>query len=117
MRDKSSSLVETLEFSQAFHSSPIAIHNFLCDIFLHNLAVLDNREHNPLLCIGDIQLRSLISWIKNKINRDVHAKSYRELEEEIPLYLRPKDRDPKTCYYDWLKNLSIRYNKPCNLSL
>ena len=100
MRDKSSSLVEPLDFSQAFHSPPVAIHNFLCELLLYNFAVPNNREWNPLLYVGDIKLRALMTWVQNKISREIQAKSYRELEEEIPLYLRYEARDPKTFYYD-----------------
>lgn len=39
----------------------------------------------------------------NEVSRETQAKSYRELEEEISLYLRPKARDPNTYYYEWLK--------------
>ena len=34
---------------------------------------------------------------------------YRDLEYEIPLFLRPKAKDAKTMYYEWLK---ISYSKP-----
>ena len=63
----------------------------------------NNREWNPLLYIGGIHLRSLVSWIQSKVHREVHVKSYRELEEENTLFLMLEARDPKTHYYDWTK--------------
>lgn len=109
MRDRSPLLNEPLDFSQDFHSSHAAIQNLLCELFLHNLEVPNDRVCNPLLYVGDIQLRALMSWIQNEISWESQAKVYRELEEEIPLYLRLEAKDPKTYYYVWLKIAPLDY--------
>lgn len=43
MQDRTPVLQEPLEFSQAFNNSHVAIKNFLCEIFLHNLAIPNDR--------------------------------------------------------------------------
>lgn len=97
------------EFFQAFDAAPIAIRNFLYKLFLDNLVVIDNRDWISLPYMGDIQLRALISWIQNEISRENQAHQYRELEYEMPLFLKPKPKDAITVYYEWLK---IAYSKP-----
>ena len=46
---------------------------------------LENRAYNYLLYVENIQLRALMPWIQNEISIEVQAKSYRELEDEIPM--------------------------------
>ena len=52
--------------------------NLLYELFLHNLAVPDNRDWNPLPYVGDIQLRALMSWIQNEISRENQVHQYRD---------------------------------------
>ena len=63
MQGKSLTLNTPQEFFQDLHNIPIAIKIFLCELFLHNLVVLDDRDWKLLLYVGDIQLRELMSWI------------------------------------------------------
>ena len=52
-----------------------------------------------------------MSWIQNEISREHQAKSYRDMEHEIPLFLRHEAKDPQTYYYDWLKMASLEIEK------
>ena len=49
------------EFFQSFHTAPVANKNFLCELFLHNLVVPNDRDWNPLIYVGVIQLTTLMS--------------------------------------------------------
>lgn len=68
MQDRTPSLKEPTQFFCAFHNSLVTIKNLLCELYLHNLAVLDDRVWNPLCYVGDIQLRVFMSQIQNEIS-------------------------------------------------
>ena len=56
MQDKNIALNIPQEFFHAFHTSPKVIKIFLYELLLHNLVVPNNKDWNPLLYVGDIQL-------------------------------------------------------------
>lgn len=103
MQGKCLTLNTPHEFFQSFHTTPVAIKNLLCELFLYNLVVTVDRDWNPLPYVGDIQLWALMSQIQNEVSRGNQAQKYRELEYEIPLFLRLEANDAKTLYYDQLK--------------
>lgn len=56
------------EFYQMYQSSHEATKNFLCEFYLHNYAVPNDNDWNPLLYIDDIHIRAPMSWIQNENN-------------------------------------------------
>ena len=57
-----SSLNTSHEFYYVFQKSPIVITNLLCELYMHNLVVLDDRDSIPLMYVGDIQIREFMTW-------------------------------------------------------
>ena len=51
------------EFYATFKSVPMALQNLLCELYVHNLAVTDDKEYNSLLYVGDAQFRVVMSLI------------------------------------------------------
>lgn len=94
VRDLSPSLDTPKEFYNVYQNSPTTIKNLLCEFYLHNYVVTSDNEWNPLLYIGDIQLKALISWTQNEISMGAHAKTYRNLEFDCPLPLRAEAKNP-----------------------
>ena len=94
------------EFYFAFQSSLVATKNLLCELHLHNHAIPNDKEWNPLLYVGDIQL-AYMSWVQNELNRENQARPYRHEEVDIPLPIRPEARDVCHYYYDWPKITKI----------
>lgn len=68
VRELSPSFETTQEFYHAYQNFPATIKNLLCELYLHNYVVSYDTEWNPLLYIGDIHLKALMSWIQNEIN-------------------------------------------------
>lgn len=54
------------EFYQMYQSSLATTKNLLCEFYLHNYPAPNDNDWNPLLYIGDIHIRSLMSWIQNE---------------------------------------------------
>ena len=78
----------------------MAFQNLLCELYVHNLAIIDDKECNSLLYVGDVQFREVRSWIQNEINHETQAIPYREKEMVEPLYIWPKVQDTRRTYYD-----------------
>ena len=90
IRGLNPSLNTPQEFYAAFKSVPMALQNILCELYVHNLAVPNNKDWNSLLYVGDVQFRAIMSWMQNKISRESQAAPYREKEILEPLYIRPE---------------------------
>lgn len=100
IRDLSHSLDTLEEFYNAHQTSPTTVKNFFYEFYLHNYVVTSDNEWNPLLCIGGIHIKEIMSWVQNEIILGTQAKAYRNLEFDCPLPLRAKAKDPRLLYYD-----------------
>lgn len=78
------------DFYATFQSVPMPLQNFLCELYDHNFSVLDNRDWNSLLYVGDVQFRVVMSWIQNEISHETQAALYRQKEMLEPLNIRPE---------------------------
>jgi hypothetical protein len=90
------------ELYAVFQSVPMALQNLLCELYVHNFAIPDNRDWNSLLYVGDVQFRAVMSWIQNEISRETQAAPYREKEMLEPLNIRPEVQNTRRTFYDWL---------------
>ena len=70
---------------------------------MHNFIIPHEIEWNPLLYIGDVHLRSLMSWTHNETNYDRKLDTYRDLEKFEPLPLRAESHKPYELLRDWFK--------------
>lgn len=77
----------------------------ICEFYLHNYVVASDSEWNPLLYIGDIHIKALMSWIQNEISMGAQAKAYKDFEFDCPLALRKEEKEPRVLYYEWHKLL------------
>lgn len=57
------------EFYHAFEQSTTIVKNLLCELYMYNLVVLDDRDWNPLMFVGEIKVREFMSWDKNEITK------------------------------------------------
>ena len=51
---------------------------------MHNFVIPTETQWNPLLYIGDIHLRALMSWMHNEANYDRQLNNYRDDERTEP---------------------------------
>lgn len=52
--------------------------------------------------VGDIQLKALMSFIKNELSREEKVRHYRGEEMTMIFLLRLEAKDPRTYCMDWL---------------
>lgn len=58
------------EFYGLYQTLPSWQQNLLCELYVHNFIIPIETQWNPLLYIGDIHLRALMSWMHNEANYD-----------------------------------------------
>ena len=80
----------------------MALQNLLCELYVHNLAVPNNKDWNSLLYVGDVQFRAIMSWMQNKIIQESQAAPYREKEMLEPLYIHLEVQNTHRVFFDWL---------------
>ena len=64
----------------------------LYELYIHNFIIPIENQWNPLLYIGDIHLRALMSWMHNEANYDRQLNNYRDEEIIEPMPLRAKSK-------------------------
>lgn len=82
------------EFYDAYQVAPNWLRNSLCEFYLHGFLIPFEIEWNPLLYIGDIHLRSFMSWAENEANYGRQWETYEEAERNESVPLRPQSSDP-----------------------
>ena len=70
---------------------------------MHNFIIPRETQWNPLLYIGDIHLRDLISWMYNEANYERQLNNYRDKERTKPLSLRAESDKPEEILRDWFR--------------
>ena len=55
----------------------MTLQTLLCELYVHNLAILDNTTWNSLMYVGDVQFRAVMSWVQNEISQEAQAGPYR----------------------------------------
>ena len=91
------------DFYNVYQTFPSWQKNLLCELYLHYFIIPHEIEWNPLLYIGDIHLRVLMSWMYNKTNYDRQLNAYRDLEKSEPLPLWDESRTPDDLLRDWFR--------------
>lgn len=87
--------IETADkFYDAYEVAPNWLKNSMCELYLHGYLIPIETEWNPLLYIGDIHLRALMSWVANKVNYGRQLETYEEAERDEPILLRAESSDP-----------------------
>lgn len=90
------------EFYDAYQVAPNWLRNSLCEFYLHGFIIPSETKWNPLLYIGNIHLRSLMSWAANEANYGRQLEAYEEAERDEPIPLHPESSDPYTMLKTWL---------------
>lgn len=54
-------------FIETFAATSVNEHKLLCELYLHNEAMPEDRKFNLILVAGDIQIRALVSFMANQL--------------------------------------------------
>lgn len=78
---------------------------------MHNFIIPKETQWNPLLYIGDIDIRALMSWMQNEANYDRQLDNYRDQERIETLPLRAESNTLEEILRDWLRLTYEHINK------
>jgi len=89
--------VITLEqFIETFAEAPKNDQNLLCELYLHNEAMSEDRKMNILPLVGDIQLRAFISFLANQLTWKNAFISAQHNEQNCLLWIRDEPQNVAT---------------------
>jgi hypothetical protein len=83
-------------FVSCFKEQEDGIQYFLCELYLHNFILGENRKENPNPFIGDIQFQTFLSFAKNQTRWAKAHKVFMKRENGLDLWIRgepPKSFD------------------------
>jgi hypothetical protein len=93
-------------FVRTFAEASIIDHHLLCKVYLHNEAILENRQLNLNPLVGDIQIQALTSFLNNQITWHNDFLDAKHNEDNRLLWIRPEPQNAATFvaeYYQFLK--------------
>jgi len=76
------------QFIETFTEAPNNDQNMLCELYLHNEAMPEDRKMNILPLAGDIQIRAFISFLANQLTWKNVFMSATHNEQNCLLWIR-----------------------------
>lgn len=93
------------EFLNVFANSTPKEQDQLCEFYLHNYVVSKETYQNPLIFVGDIQVRALATYYRNEQFKGEIMEEYEEREKSVALHIRKDSKDLDAILDEWLKLL------------
>jgi hypothetical protein len=94
------------DFVKTFAEASTTDQHLLCEVYLHNEAIPENRQLNLNPLVGDIQIRALVSFLTNQITWQNDFLAAKHNEDNRLLWIRPEPQNAATFvaeYYKFLK--------------
>lgn len=94
------------QFIEAFIEAPNNDQNLLCELYLHNEAMPEDRVMNILPIVGDIKIRAFISFLANQLTWKNVYMSATHNEQNCLLWIQNEPQNAATFIAQHQKNLS-----------
>ena len=94
------------DFVKTFAEASTIDQHLLCEVYLHNEAIPENRQLNLNPLVGDNQIRALVSFLTNQITWQNDFLAAKHNEDNCLLQIRPEPQNAATFvaeYYKFLK--------------
>jgi hypothetical protein len=98
------------DFVQTFAEASTSDQHLLCEVYLHNEAIPENKQLNLNPLVGDIQIRALVSFLTNQITWQNDFLATKHNEDNHLLWIQPEPQNAATFvaeYYKFLKKLGM----------
>lgn len=82
------------QFVKTFAQVSTSDQHLLCELYLYNEAMLENRQNNLNPLVGDIQIRAFASFLANQITWQTAFLATRHNEDNCLLWIRSKPQNP-----------------------
>ena len=82
------------QFVKTFAEAPASDQYLLCELYLHNEAMPENRQVNLTPIVGDVQISAFVSFLANQITWQTAFIASRHNEDNRLLWIRPEPSNP-----------------------
>ena len=82
------------QFVKTFVEAPESDQNLLCELYLHNEAIPENRRVNLIPIVGDVQITAFVSFLANQLTWKTTFIASSHNEENRLLWIRPEPLIP-----------------------
>jgi hypothetical protein len=99
-------VLNPIDFVRTFVESSTMDQHLLCEVYIHNEAIPENRQLNLNPLVGDIQIQALTSFLNNQITWQNDLLATKHNEDNRLLWIRPEPQNVATFvveYYQFLK--------------
>jgi len=93
----------TPDFVKCFREQNEQLQCLLCELYMHNFFLEDDKDNNPGPFIGDVQFQEFHYFDTNKLKWAKAHNTFRKCEEGINLWMREEPTKPL--------HLSIKHKK------
>ena len=87
-------LMTSEKFVETFKEAPESDQHLLCELYLHNEAIPEERRVNLIPIAGDIQIRAFASFLSNQLTWQTVFNASSHNEENKLLWIRPEPVGP-----------------------
>jgi hypothetical protein len=79
---------DPIQFLRTLRSHDILTQHLMCELYMHNYLLRDDKKFNPVPYVGDVQLRAFLSYTINQVKWKKALDSFEENQVHIPLQVR-----------------------------
>jgi len=90
-----------MTFLKVFATTTPEEQDQLYEYYLHNYVVSEDAEWNPLIYVGDLQVRAMASYFRNEKLRGEIMQAYTKREKSIALPIRRESKIPESIIAEW----------------
>jgi len=89
------------QFVETFTEAFTINQHFLCELYLHNEAILENRKINLNPLVGDVQIREFASFLANQITWKTAFLVAKHNEDNRLLWIRLEPQNPAIFIWEY----------------
>jgi len=89
------------QFVKTFTEASVNEQNLLCELYLHNEAMPEDRKLNLIPLVGDIHIRAFVSFLANQLTWKNSFLSIKHNEDNRLLWIRPKPHNDAIFFVEY----------------
>ena len=91
---RSFEITTSAKFMETFFESNFEDQNFLCELYLHEMAFPLDRHSNPVPFAGDVQLRAFSCFVSNHTQWERFFQTFSHNEAHTNLWIQSEPQNP-----------------------
>ena len=101
------------EFFHCYNDQDEHLQCLLCELYMHNFFLEEDRDNNPSPFLGDVQFQAFLSFAKNYIRWAKAYNIFQKIEHGLDLWVRGEPTKPlqffiQHKYFRWRKGVRTK---------